>query len=360
MIYPSKFRSLVSKIRSMNDQHVQFIGQGNPCAQILLVGKDCPIDRSTTRGEGCYEMEYLHNTVQWEKNITTNKEPEEVIDWVETRAIGEDKYNPLYPYRGQHNIKAERTKEGELLNGGASSSWCAYQKLADKIFHYPSPALHIDFHQHTFLTALSSINSPVDSCSDEVSQCVDTRCNILFRDPFFRSFPITIIASGRFVKDYHINIEDVFNQKFSRIEEEGKDWVRIYKNDERLLLLTRPIALCSDVLLDKIADLVQLHLEKPLMKYCLYYDGSDESCENTKWGFYERHWIHDSVRTSNQAFQYEVKDMIHQGISEDWIDSFGIPRTLVGIFFNRYCHWVGLYDINDFKNWFEGVRNKMV
>ncbi len=359
MIYPSKFISLVGKVRSEDDQYVQFIGQGNPNAQILLVGKDCPIDRSTTRSEGCYEMEYLHNAAQWENNIVKQTDPLDVIDWVATCAIGEDKYNPLYPYRGQHNFKAVRSEDGELLNGGASASWCAYQKLVDKILHYPSPSPDIDFHRFTFHTVLSSINSPVDGYSVDTAKSVKSRCKILFRDSYFQSFPVIVLACGRFVKDYHIDIEDVFNQKYLSMDQDGKDWMRLFEKDGRLLIHTRPISFCSDVALDKIASKVQHHLEKPLLKYCLYYDGSDDSCENSKWGFYERHWLYGSVRTNDQEFQCEVTDMIHNGISEDWIDSFGIPRTLVGIFFNRYCHWVGLFDIKDFMKWFEGVRNKI-
>lgn len=356
MKYPKDFISLVSKVSSESDQYLQFIGQGNPNANILLVGKDCNIDQSSTRGQGCYEMEYQHNAAQWQKNIDNGTDASDVVEW----SIGEEKYNPLYPYRGQKNVKAERAENGEVMNGGASSSWCAWQKLTENIFHYPSPSQYIDFHQHTFLTALSSINSPIDGYSSEVGECVKARCEVLFRDPYFRSFPIVVLACGRFAKDYHIDIEEVFNQKFKEFKEDGKDWMRIYENEGRLLVLTRPIALCSDKMLDGITDMVQQHLEKPLMKYCLYYDGTQESCENTKWAYYERHWLQNTVMTNDDAFQWEVKDMIHNGISEEWIDSFGIPRSLVGIFFNRYCHWVGLFDIKDFMKWFEGVRNKTV
>lgn len=96
--------------------------------------------------------------------------------------------------------------------------------------------------------------------------------------------------------------------------------------------------------------------ETSLLKFCLYYDGTDESVENELWASYEEHWIHACIQTNDQAFQLEVKEMIHNGISEEWIDSFGIPRTLIGAFFNRYCHWVGMYDKNDFMKWFEEIR----
>ena len=353
MKYPKEFVALVSKVSSETNDSIRFIGQGYPNANILFVGKDCNIDLSSTRGQGCYEMEYLHNAAQWEKNIANDTDTLDVPQW----SIGEDNYNPLYPYRGQKNIKAERTELGEVMNGGASSTWCAWQKLSDKLFHFPSPSTDIDFHQFTFLTALSSIPSPTDDYSMKVEQSVKARFEVLFSSPYFRSFPIVILACGRFVKDYHIDIEHVFNQSYKYIEQEGKDWMRIFEKEGRLLIHTRPIKLCSDALLDKIALTVQKHLETPLLKYCLYYDGTDESTENSNWGYYERHWLYDCVKTNDQAFQWEVKDMIHCGISEEWIDSFGIPRTLIGIFFNRYCHWVGLYDKNDFMKWFEGVRS---
>lgn len=93
-----------------------------------------------------------------------------------------------------------------------------------------------------------------------------------------------------------------------------------------------------------------------LLKYCIYYDGTEESSQ-TLMGDYERHWLDAYVQSNGQAFQWEVKDMIHNGINEEWIDSFGIPRSMVGLFFNRYCHWVGLYDKNDFMKWFEDIRN---
>ena len=81
MEYSYKFISLVSKVCSSNDHNLQFIGQGNPHAQILLVGKDCNVDLSTTRGKGCYEMEYLHSAAKWKRNVDSGTEPSEVIDW---------------------------------------------------------------------------------------------------------------------------------------------------------------------------------------------------------------------------------------------------------------------------------------
>ena len=97
-----------------------------------------------------------------------------------------------------------------------------------------------------------------------------------------------------------------------------------------------------------------------LLKYCIYYDGTEKSRENRLWGDYEGHWLNDCIDTNDKAFQQEVEYMIRCGISEEWLDSFGIPRSLIGIFFNRYCHWLGLYDIKDFMSWFEDVRNKKV
>ena len=253
MEYPDKFVSLVNKIYTTEDQYVQFIGQGYPHAQILLVGKACNIDLSTTRGKGCYEMEYMHNAVQWKNNIDKKVESLDVKDWRESRSIGEDNYNPLYPYRGVNNIKAKRAESGEVINRGASATWCAYQNLMEKICHYPSKSSHIDFHQSSFVTALSSIPSPVDVYSVDVDNSVKIRCGELFNQPYFQSFPITIVACGRFIKDYHVDIESVFNQKYESMIEDGGDWMRLYKNGNRLLIHTKPISLCSESLLETIA-----------------------------------------------------------------------------------------------------------
>ena len=360
MNYPSEFVSLVNKVSSLASDDLQFIGQGNPNSKILLIGKDCNIDLSTTRGKGCYEMEYLHNAAQWKRNIDSGIEPSDVIDWVATLAIGEDKYNPLYPYRGLQNIKAVRTEDGESFNGGASASWCAYQSLVEKICDDSFKSSVIDFHQMSFLTVLSSLPSPDKGYNEDVENCVKTRCSKLFVSPFFLSFPVTILACGRFTKDYHIDIETLFNQKYIGIIENGNDWMRIYENKGRLLIQTRHITLCSDDWLEKIAMKAQKYLVEPLLKYCLYYDGSDDSWKNSQWGDYERHWIYGYIRSNNQYLQWDVQYMIIRGISEEWIDSFGIPRSLVGLFYNRYDHWVGIYDIKDFMNWFEEIRKGKV
>lgn len=43
-------------------------------------------------------------------------------------------------------------------------------------------------------------------------------------------------------------------------------------------------------------------------------------------------------------------------LGRDTLQVLQVIETLVGIFFNRYCHWLGLYDIKDFMKWFENVR----
>ena len=51
MKYPKKFMSLVGKVSSEANDSLKFIGQGNPNANILFVGKNCNIRITTWAGE---------------------------------------------------------------------------------------------------------------------------------------------------------------------------------------------------------------------------------------------------------------------------------------------------------------------
>ena len=98
------------------------------------------------------------------------------------------------------------------------------------------------------------------------------------------------------------------------------------------------------------------------LKYCIYFDGDPEGKhENELFSSYEESWCEWVDDPSQEKYlQENVREMIGRGVSLSWMESFGIPKTLIGIFFNRYCHWISLYDVEDFKKWFEDVRNKRI
>ena len=355
MNYSIKFQSLIHRLEKEADQNLKFVGMGNPNSPILLVGKECAIDRNSSRGEGCYQMEQYRNVEQWAYNIQNNISSCDVEDWVNASSFDEGRYNPLYPYKGQFNKPAIRDAEGSSCNGGTSATWCAYQKLIGKIFS-EDKSEYIDFHQRSFMTELSAEVMLQSSYSIKTKQSIDVRCGSLLCDPFYRSFPIVIVACGRYIGQYNINLEQVFDQKYIGEDKDNVGWMHIHENCGRLLIHTRHLVMCSDALMDKIATRVRTFLMNPLLKYCIYYDGTDESAASSLMAFYEKCWLWSSIMNESNFLEENVREMLVNDINSDWIDGFCIPRTLVGIFFNRYCHWVGLWKKEEFMDWFENVR----
>ena len=98
------------------------------------------------------------------------------------------------------------------------------------------------------------------------------------------------------------------------------------------------------------------------LKYCIYFDGNSEGRhENELFADYEERWCEWVDDPSQEAYlQENVREMVGQGVPLSWIESFGIPQTLIGIFFNRYCHWTYGFEPKEFMSWFEDVRNKRI
>jgi len=356
MEYPKEFISLIHRLDKQPNPNLCFIGQGSPRAKMIIVERDNHIDTSTTRGKGCYMMEVLHNANQWMRNIEGNICANDIPSWVES-PFSSGNFNPLYPYKGLKRVLAKRDTDGSTINNGVSKSWLSYQKLRRII----SPAFEseeIDFHQGAFLTSLSSVNCPIHGYSDEVRKSIGDRCEQLFTDSYFRSFDVILMPCGKMVKDCHVNVEKVFDQKFIEEIKYGDEWVRYYEKGGRVLMLTSPVIKCSDSLLNVIGNKARETLLKPLLKYFVYYKGTEDSMSKNLMAGYEHSWACSHLIGEDVRFEHEVYDMIkYYEIEEEWIDSFGIPRTLIGLFFNRYCHWSYYTTKDNFKHWFEDVRN---
>lgn len=355
MVYSQPFRQLVQSCVSSKDNNVKFVGLGNPDSLFLFIGKECAIDCSTTRGLGCYNMEHAHNANQWMANIENDIRPDDVPNWL-LSPIDEHYYNPLYPYRGQLNKKAFRDRDGSVTNQGTSSTWLSYQKLMDCICKSAKP-IEIDFHQNSFVTELSDATSTYSKSKNaKTEESIQIRCEHLLNTDFFRLFPVTIVACGHYVRDYHIDLQEIFRQKFVKLIDEEYGWYSIHEYNGRLLIHTRQLSMCSDALISEIGTVVRSFLINKLLQYCLYYKPG-AICNDT-YAFYEQHWIDGYIRTSNKEFDHEVLEMQRLGIPQEWLDSFKVPYSLIGLFYNRYYHWIGMYDkdLSGFMKWFEKVR----
>lgn len=93
-------------------------------------------------------------------------------------------------------------------------------------------------------------------------------------------------------------------------------------------------------------------VEPEKLKYCIYFDGNPEGNHKDEiLASYEEEWLslHEHP---------DISDMTKNGILEEWIESFGIPTSLINVFFMHYCQWTSNVNAKEFMMWFENVRKR--
>lgn len=181
----------------MNDPRWEgaYIGQGNPNARILIVGREHGFDGPEQRS-----IEIEKNWSQWKRILEGDESSEQA-------------YSPRHCYaeRGQQFRIAPTT-------GGTSPTWYVYQKIVNALIPHGLIMRELDFFEYSFITEFSAVNRPNnDSNTDADIQA--TADSIAERTPllssaFYRSFPVVILSCGNYFDRYHINIEKMFDVKW--------------------------------------------------------------------------------------------------------------------------------------------------
>lgn len=232
MNYSNDFIRLIKDTEKEKD----FIGFGNPNAKILFVGKECALDLNNPRDKDVYERTNLPNWTHWNNNVNNlSITPDTVKEWKKT---GE--FNPLFPY-----------KKDNLPLGNCT--WRNYQKIINLL--YPEATSDFaTFHQYSFLTEFNAVVSKYSERTKVVEESIARRTEHVLSKAFFRQFPVVIVGCGHYVPQYHINLENIFDQKWVEptINLKKNEWINIHKKDGRLLIHTRQLSMCSDELLQTI------------------------------------------------------------------------------------------------------------
>lgn len=266
IIYNSKF---IETIQLAKDRGL-FLGNGNPNAKILILGKEAAIDKEKSALQ--YEQEYLKNNVDWDLNYSSNKQFSDIDNWFVQNKL--PVFNSLYPYKGQKNKIERRNKMGTIISGqgGTSKTWYNYQKIIDSIYFNNIPSELINFHEYVFC---SELNQETGSYSKDIpykirKESIGKRKE-LFQQTFFKEFPITIVAVGHYVRDFNIDLEDVFKMKFneeiSKTLSEGlnKEYINVhYDNLEtptKLLIHTNQLSMVSNELINRLGKICNYFLE---------------------------------------------------------------------------------------------------
>lgn len=190
-----------------------FLGLGNPNAPILILGKEAAIDKNTNPEH--YKKEVVENAKDWEKNKSLNKQFVDVINWFTNHEVS--KYNPLYPYKGQLNKVESRDKNGNIIRGrsGTSKTWYNYQKISDCLFNNGKSSNYINLQEHFFISELNQETAKYSKLiAKEKREESITNRKALFKKSFFKQFPITIVAVGHYVRDFNINLEELFEVQY--------------------------------------------------------------------------------------------------------------------------------------------------
>lgn len=237
MEYSNEFKDLIDRIEQTKD----FIGYGNPNAKILIIGKEEALDIEKECGKKIYEIAVKPNWEKWkELKDDSSITPDSIPIWKDSKDSKD--FNPLYPWKGD-----------DLPKG----TWTNYQNLINRLYHEADAGKMTTFHQYAFITEFNDLPSKKSKRKDpEVQQRITHRCKNVLNHPFYKSFPIVIAACGHYVKDYNINLEELFDQKFIEMKPVDKrEWINIHRKDNRILIHTRQLSNSfSPELIERIAD----------------------------------------------------------------------------------------------------------
>lgn len=262
--YPDSFIELVHKTNDNNSLlYGQYIGTGNPNARILILGKECAIDKNNKPQQ--YENEIVANAKNWNKNIDNNVSIENADKDELWKKNINSQINPLYPYRGQY---FKRNKNNNL---GTNPTWYNYQKILINILTDLNITVPIDKANKVFLHEycfLSELNSETDRYSKYVDsnkrkKSIDSR-KVLFGENFFQQFPIVIVAAGHYPHEHDINLEKIFGVKWNGITINNKynsclnrNWYNIHREtagrNPKLLIHTNQLSVVTTELLNQLA-----------------------------------------------------------------------------------------------------------
>lgn len=216
--------------RLLENTSEEYIGVGNPDAKILIIANE----------PGIADEE------QSNKEVACNRKMWQAVDKGDFPAKDNAEYNPRFPFRGQlYTVYSKKNGRGE---GGTSRTWYNYQKLIDCLRGVErGKRIPLDFHDFCFSTDFSSVcakksgeidrNPKLCKKREESIACRAGSGNNFFSEDFFQHFPIVIVASGHYIKQFkHIfNPKDLFGFEDYRLhdveDDKGKKigWINIHE-----------------------------------------------------------------------------------------------------------------------------------
>lgn len=202
MNYNDNFLKALLKCKNKN----LYLGTGNPNAKILIIGKECALNKTVQLEDYQTKLEDERKLVEenlqgWQKLV--NNEPLQYS------------IDQSYPYKGQEN-KINKKLKNDQYNGGTSSTWTKYQKLYETIYCNGVKNEKVTFHENIFITELNQIPSANSNEQNLLlrKESIKKRVEYFFPLDFIQRFPVVVLACGHYSRDFNINICNLFGVEF--------------------------------------------------------------------------------------------------------------------------------------------------
>lgn len=249
--YPTEFQDLLEQKYETDN----YVGQGNPNSSILIIGKECSIERGCNKD--CKECDeeyrekrckadykaFLDNLKIWRKKAPIKN------NWFDKDHWPWEDYHPRYPYYGQLMLPDNKGNL-ENTNRGTSPTWVAIQRFINYFLpecQRVQARQQLNFYDYCFMTELSCNCMPKsDRPNEETKESIKKRLSPggILTHPFFRKFPVIILYIYHYFDWYRdINIiqafegETKYNYKgiivseevYAQYDEETKKRIPLYR-----------------------------------------------------------------------------------------------------------------------------------
>ena len=217
----------------LNTTNENLIGWGNPNAKILIIGCE-PITPSQN-----LLREITYNRKQWLKN---SENLPLLQKWLESLGQYPEDNSDYNPCRDKDDLVCGLPYYNPRFQLNAECrTWSQYQKFTElclkKMNLQPERRTkrQNDFYDYCFVTDLSAAAAP---CKNEVNRVeakksIEDRMNNLFQFEFFQKFPIIIADCGHYVRDYNIQLDELFKVPYLEKESihEKRQWIHVHKSE---------------------------------------------------------------------------------------------------------------------------------
>ena len=219
----------------------QYVGQGNPLSDILIIGMEPAIITSSP-------TEVIKNNIKNEQYVISNS--------VDLEKLVKDKKS----FKGNH-------------------TWKVYQKLINRVFDFSDNKPFIDFEKYAYTTEMNnwvSKSKIINSKNRKYFNAILLERQELFKNSnFIQDFPVVILACGDYIDnngvdrrerriDYTFGVEFDSDGEHVILSPRGKQykyWVHHSLDRRRLAIHTRQLSGCiPNSFLDDIADTIKYHL----------------------------------------------------------------------------------------------------